>query len=102
MTTKTELPGGFKALKVIKRACCVAKISEAEAWFAVHPKDLGRAFPARKMEKIWLCDKRVRVCGFLSERESPFLRSVEPGDFATLIFATSKNSSWWFAVSPRP
>lgn len=96
-----NLPKGFKALKVIHRACCIAKISEGEAWFAVHPKDLGRAFPAMKATGHYLCEKRVRVTGFISGRESPFLRDIEPHDFATLVYATSKTSSWWFALPPQ-
>lgn len=95
------LPKGFKALKVIHRACCVAKISEGEAWFAVHPKDMGRAFPKRGIRDEYLCDKRVRVCGFISGRESPFLRDIQPQDFATLVYASGNECLWWFAVPPQ-
>lgn len=95
------IPKGFKALKIIRRACCIAKISEGEAWFAVHPADLGRAFPKRGVKAEYLCDKRVRVCGFFAGKESPFLAEIQPQDFATLVFATSKDSSWWFAIPPQ-
>ena len=96
-----QLPKGFKALKVIHRACCIAKISESEAWFSVHPKDLGRAFASRKGAGELLCEKRVRITGFLSGKESPFLRDIQTHDFATLVYATSRDASWWFAIPPQ-
>ena len=93
-----QLPEGFKVKKIVKRACCIAKISEGEAWFAVHPADLGGF---GKHEPVWLSDKRVRVTGFLSGRESPFLRRIQPQDFATLVYATSPDAAWWFALPPQ-
>ena len=106
MTTAKEwlqvaqhLPEGWKATTFIPRACCLAKISDCEAWFAVCPEDRPKMLRTER-------DRRIRVDDFSRvtkhSKSGETLERIQAGDFATLAYATNQHSGLWFVMPPIP
>jgi hypothetical protein len=81
------VPKDWRVLKVIERAYCVGMISQYEAWFAFHPKDLSPS----KLET-----GRMRI----TKPDKSVVEYAREHTFSTLVFAQSPGGGtlWWFAV----
>lgn len=94
-----HLPKGYRAHHIIFRACCLAKVTAYEGWFAAAPEDFRGV--ARDGGPTAIHDKRVRVFNpFTTEWKgaTPHISNVDSGDFCTLVYATSPHSYQWFAI----